>query len=54
MVFGLSCFAYDTGGTDYYVVNGVYGYMLPLSSDWQAVCRPCHSEYQKSGNEPPK
>lgn len=31
--FGLPCFVYDTGGTDNYVVNGVNGYMLPLSAD---------------------
>lgn len=31
--FGLPCFVYDTGGTGNYVVNGVNGYMLPLSAD---------------------
>lgn len=30
--FGLPCFAYDTGGTGNYVINGVNGYMLPLDS----------------------
>lgn len=31
--FGLPCFAYDTGGTGNYVVNGTNGYMLPLDAD---------------------
>lgn len=31
--FGLPCFAYDTGGTRNYVVDGENGYVLPLHSD---------------------
>ena len=30
--FGLPCFAYNTGGTANYIINGVNGYMLPLSA----------------------
>lgn len=30
--FGLPCYVYDTGGTANYVLNGVNGYMLPMSA----------------------
>ncbi len=30
--FGLPCFAYNTGGTGNYIVEGANGYMLPLSA----------------------